>query len=257
MAIDGKKKTTKGKQDPESSSSKKKDQVEEGLVSCEDEEGSEYEPGSDQEESDQEDESDIEENLVEMIRKKAPNKEIKKTKKRRHDEEDHPNAEEEEEEIIVKKVKHDRERKHVETVAAPGTSKKSIKKTEVFNDSNLDFDLFKSSPTNVVSRRIRVASNLIVTCRMISQAGNNLSYDYAAITFQRKTQNEKMFEFVIPLNLTPRLVQAMQYIIAENPKFFDAEKWLCNRNHCSLSIKVIFSILSYWIIRSYRQWLLE
>jgi len=223
VAIDGKKKTTKGKQDPESSSSKKKDQVEEGLVSCEDEEGSEYEPGSDQEESDQEDESDIEENLVEMIRKKAPNKEIKKTKKRRHDEEDHPNAEEEEE-IIVKKVKHDRERKHVETVAAPGTSKKSIKKTEVFNDSNLDFDLFKSSPTNVVSRRIRVASNLIVTCRMISQAGNNLSYDYAAITFQRKTQNEKMFEFVIPLNLTPRLVQAMQYIIAENPKFFDAEK---------------------------------
>lgn len=124
----------------------------------------------------------------------------------------------------MKKSKKSPEKKHSETPPSEGPSKKQPKKSEIFNDSNLDCDLFKSSPTNVVSRRIRVASNLIVTCRMISQAGNNLSYDYAAITFQRKTQNEKMFEFIIPLNLTPRLVQAMQYIIAENPKFFDAEK---------------------------------
>lgn len=235
MAIDGKKKAAKGKQGSESSPTKKKDQIEEEeVVSGDDEEASDYEPGSEEEGSEQEGESDVEENLVDMIRKKAPNKEIKKTKKRHHDEEDYHNAEEEE--IIVKKAKPDRERKHVETSPAPGGSKKSLKKPELFNDSNLDFDLFKSSPTNVVSRRIRVASNLIVTCRMISQAGNNLSYDYAAITFQRKTQNEKMFEFVIPLNLTPRIVQAMQYIIAENPKFFDSEKWSCDRKPFSQNL---------------------
>lgn len=223
MPIDGKKKASAKGKAPLPSKKKIEDQIE-GDDTEENEEGSEYDPiGSSTEESGSEDESNAEEESVaDVIQKKSPKKEIKRSKKRGLEEEEYGI---EAEEITVKKAKREDEKKHAATgPSVAGPSKKPAKKNELFNDSNLDCDLFKSAPTNVVSRRIRVASNLIVTCRMISQALNNLSYDYAAVTFQRKTQNEKMFEFIIPLNLTPRLIQAMQYIVAENPKFFDGEK---------------------------------
>ena len=98
------------------------------------------------------------------------------------------------------------------------------KEPPTFNDRNVDLDLFHSSPTNVIARKVKVSSNLIVTCRNIDQIegarSGNVGYDFAALTFQRKTNNDKMFEFVVPLALAPRINEAIDHIIEENKKFF-------------------------------------
>lgn len=98
------------------------------------------------------------------------------------------------------------------------------KEAPTFNDRNVDLDLFHSSPTNVIARKVKVSSNLIVTCRNIDQIegarSGNVGYDFAALTFQRKTNNDKMFEFVVPLALAPRINEAIDHIIEENKKFF-------------------------------------
>lgn len=100
--------------------------------------------------------------------------------------------------------------------------KKKKKEAPLFSDKNVDFDLFNSAAANVIPRRIKLSSNIIVTCRMIDQLDGALNYDYAALTIQRKCKGDKMFEFVLPLTLVPRLIEASKIIIKENPKFFAA-----------------------------------
>jgi len=93
-----------------------------------------------------------------------------------------------------------------------------------FTDKDVDIDLYHASPTNVVPVKIKVSNNLIVSCRNVDQAeSKNITYDYAAITIQKKTGNDKMFEFIMPLSLTPRIISALKLIIRENTKFFEPE----------------------------------
>ena len=57
-----------------------------------------------------------------------------------------------------------------------------------------------------------------------------LSYDYAALTFLRKIQNQKAFEFNLPLSLAPNIIEALKLIMKDNPKFF--------KKHCTTNISV-------------------
>lgn len=102
--------------------------------------------------------------------------------------------------------------------------KNNKRQLQLFNDKNLDFNLFESDPSNVISKKIKVSNNVIVTCKMLDAAetkqGGGLLYDYAALTFQRKTKNGAMFEFSLPLNVTPTLIDALKIIIEANTKFF-------------------------------------
>ena len=102
--------------------------------------------------------------------------------------------------------------------------KTANKPTAMFSDKNVDLDLFHSSPTNVVSTKVKISPNLIMTSRNIDQLDgakvNGQMYDFAALTFQRKINNGKLFEFVIPLGLAPKCLQAIQHIIDKNKKFF-------------------------------------
>jgi len=59
---------------------------------------------------------------------------------------------------------------------------------------------------------------------MMSSSNNNLSYDYAAMVFQRKTAQNKLFEFQVPLSLAPKVIQAISYLMKENHKFFANSK---------------------------------
>jgi hypothetical protein len=47
-----------------------------------------------------------------------------------------------------------------------------------------------------------------------------LQSDFPALVFSRKTNGDKVFDFSVDLKLTDRLIQAMRYIIQENPTFF-------------------------------------
>lgn len=98
--------------------------------------------------------------------------------------------------------------------------KKAVKRSmPSFSDKNCDFDLFNQSSGNVVARKVKLTNSLLITCRMI-EANNQLTYDYPALTFQRKTKGEKMFEFTLPLQMAPKIIEAIDYIVKENPKFF-------------------------------------
>ena len=123
------------------------------------------------------------------------------------------------------KPKEDEEEIKHEASASQKEDKKAGKKEPLpFNDRNVDVDLFHSSPNNVKPLKVKVSNNLIVTCRHIDQVdgarSGGLTYDFAALTFQRKTNNDKMFEFVVPLSSGPRIQEAIVRIIEHNPKFF-------------------------------------
>jgi len=133
---------------------------------------------------------------------------------------------------LPKEIKHNAIAKTSEKTAKDDETKDTAEKkgaagkkeVKVFNDRNVDLDLFHSSPTNVVARKVKVSSNLIVTCRNIDQIEGarsaGVSYDFAALTFQRKTANDKMFEFVVPLSAAPRITEAINHIIEQNKTFF-------------------------------------
>ena len=147
------------------------------------------------------------------IRNRNQEKETRKESKNRDKEENSKNKDKEEN----SKNKEDNSKE-------AENEKKGKKETPIFNDRNVDLDLFNSSPNNVIAKKVKVANNLIVTCRNIDQIeggrGAGLSYDFAALTFQRKTANDKMFEFVVPLALAPAIKNAIDHIIEKNPKFF-------------------------------------
>ena len=134
------------------------------------------------------------------------------------------------------RVKKPRKKEETAEVSHPNVAQDDEKKenngkkkrkgeSPVFSDKNCDVDLYHSSPNNVNPQRIKVANNMIVTCRTVEQAeqGRGFTYDFAAITFQRKTGTNKMFEFMMPMNLAPRIIEALTYIVQENEKFFKAE----------------------------------
>ena len=103
-----------------------------------------------------------------------------------------------------------------------GSKGKSGKKEmPTFSDKNVDYDLFHNSATNVIPRRIKISNNLVITSRMVEQIeSKNITNDYPAITFQRKTAGEKCFEFILPLGLVPKIMEAMNIIVKDNSKFF-------------------------------------
>jgi len=128
--------------------------------------------------------------------------------------------------IVEKKPKEYEKPSKVAKVTKPMTTSTGKKKPELppFTDKDVDIDLYHASPTNVVPVKIKVSNNLIVSCRNVDQAeSKNITYDYAAITIQKKTGNDKMFEFIMPLSLTPRIISALKLIIRENTKFFEPE----------------------------------
>jgi hypothetical protein len=107
------------------------------------------------------------------------------------------------------------------------TEKKKTRETPIFNDKNLDYNLFNNDPDNVVSKKIKISSNVIVQCRMIDgndKGKSGLFHDYAALSFLRKTKDEKAFEFNLPLGLATNIIEALKLIIQDNPKFFQKYK---------------------------------
>ncbi len=50
---------------------------------------------------------------------------------------------------------------------------------------------------------------------------NTMSYsDYAALSFVRKMRDDRAFEFNLPLNLAPAIIEGLQLIMNDNPRFF-------------------------------------
>jgi hypothetical protein len=90
---------------------------------------------------------------------------------------------------------------------------------------NLTHNLYTDAPENVTKTSIQIYKNLVVCSKMIvapTSSTNQVSYDYPAICFIRKTKNDKIFEFNIPLGVLDKLVDALKIIKNDNPKFFSS-----------------------------------
>ena len=137
----------------------------------------------------------------------------------------------------VKKIR--REKQHlpieVSTEKSEEGKKEEAKKGDakdiVWNDRNCDHDLDDHAASNVHTRKIKISSNLLLSCKMISHLENkHLQQDYAALVFSRKTNKEKSFDFMIDLRVTERLIRGLQIIIDENPVFFNKRNPVRERN---------------------------
>lgn len=93
-----------------------------------------------------------------------------------------------------------------------------------FSVKNIDYNLVKNSSHTVVQRSCQISDSIICMCKNIEilsgGAANGHSYDYASLTFCRKSKNGKAFEFNMPLQLAPTIIEAIQNIIKDNEKFF-------------------------------------
>lgn len=100
--------------------------------------------------------------------------------------------------------------------------KKEKKEPPLFNDKNVDYNLYNEAPENVSTKKIKLSSNVMLLCKMIEAAGEQkgLTYDYAALCIVRKTKNGRAYEFNLPLTIAPNLVKGIQLIMKDNEHFF-------------------------------------
>ncbi len=101
-------------------------------------------------------------------------------------------------------------------------TKREKKEPVVFNDKNVDYNLYHEAPENVATKKIKISSNVILSCKMIEASGDQkgLTYDYAALTISRKTKNNKAYEFNLPLTIAPNLMKGIELIMNDNKNFF-------------------------------------
>lgn len=106
--------------------------------------------------------------------------------------------------------------------AETNDSKREKKESPIFNDKNVDYNLYHEAPENVATKKIKLSSNVILMCKMIEATGDQrgLTYDYAALSIIRKTKNNKAYEFNLPLTIAPNLVKGVELIMNENKHFF-------------------------------------
>ena len=109
----------------------------------------------------------------------------------------------------------------------PDKDGKKEKKVVVYNDKNVDFNLYNEAPEHIKNVKIKISSNVLLMCRMIEANGaysKGLSYDYAALSFVRNSKDGKSpFEFNLPLSLAPNIVKGIQLLVKNNPRFFEKQ----------------------------------
>lgn len=98
---------------------------------------------------------------------------------------------------------------------------KAEKKETLFDVSDVDYNLYTAAPQNIVEKKIMLGNNLLVLSKMMEAAGDKgQTYEYAAISFQRKLKSQKAYTFNIPLNLAPTLIRALELIMSDNKTYF-------------------------------------
>ena len=56
----------------------------------------------------------------------------------------------------------------------------------------------------------------------VAISSNKTQYpDWAALVFQKKIKDNKVFEFNVNLKEAPKIIEAIKYIMAENQTFFN------------------------------------
>ena len=192
----------------------------------EDEEGSEEEEeGNNNEistqhlvESDESDEAPEPENAPKVVKRKRGASQKKTStsspKKPKKDGESSSSVLEEKEHAEVKEGGGKTTKKS--KTQAPGKREQNL-----FNDKNCDIDLFEHDPDKIIAKKIRINSNLVMSCKnMIINTPNGTTYDYPTVTFAKKMKDGRSYDFNINLSASPQIIKGLQKVIESNPNFF-------------------------------------
>lgn len=200
----------------------------------------EYEPGQEEtdeetseEEEDQEkfESSESEEytppdsqQFIKNIKKKSKKQDkteppvVKPLKKRKIPDQEHDPEPEQKDSKKSKITKDQNEEKDVNS-----GKKKSV---FLFNDKNVDVNLFNEAPQNIKVKKVKLNNNLILQCHVIDASDSKMSFnnDFPALSFIKKMKDGKAFQFSIPFNLGPTVQSAIQIMVDANPQFFSGIK---------------------------------
>lgn len=101
-------------------------------------------------------------------------------------------------------------------------TKDEKKKIEtLFDDSNVDYNLYCEAPENIVEKKVMLSNNLLIVSKMMEAAGDKgQTYEYPAISFQRKLRSQKAYTFNLPLNMIPTLIKGLKMIMNDNQTYF-------------------------------------
>jgi hypothetical protein len=105
-------------------------------------------------------------------------------------------------------------------------TKDEKKKIEtLFDDSNVDYNLYCEAPENIVEKKVMLSNNLMIVSKMMEATGDKgQTYEYPAISFQRKLKSQKAYTFNLPLNMIPTLIKGLQMIMNDNQTYFSKPK---------------------------------
>ena len=96
----------------------------------------------------------------------------------------------------------------------------------LFDSGKVDINLHTEDPTNIIPRTVQVSKGLKISCKMISGAqmfSGKITYpDWPGLVIHKKIKDGKVFEFNLNLLDAPKIITALQYIIKENPTFFNS-----------------------------------
>ena len=94
-----------------------------------------------------------------------------------------------------------------------------------FESGKVDKNLFSEDPNNIITKTVQINTGLKLSCKMISGvtvSSSKTQYpDWAALIFQKKIKDNKVFEFNVNLKDAPKIIEAIKFIMAENPTFFN------------------------------------
>lgn len=155
----------------------------------------------------------------------------KKTKKRKSEVpiegDDKQKKSKDSENTTGEEEKKDRPEKQAKKIKKKDKGEKEKEKAVLlYNDKNVSVNYFDEAPENIIQLKCKMSSNLMLVCKTVETVGDSKSgsYDYAALGIVRRQRNGAAFEFNMPLQITPILVKACQYIMKENEKFFSRFK---------------------------------
>lgn len=116
----------------------------------------------------------------------------------------------------------DKKEKTAKKIKKPdGKEVKDEKNIPKYNDKNVSHNLCHEAPENIIPTSVKISSNVMLMSKTVeAPESKGLTYEYAALTFARRQKNGQPFEFHLPLNLAPTIIEGIQLIMKDNAKFF-------------------------------------
>jgi len=92
---------------------------------------------------------------------------------------------------------------------------------KLFNDKNIDIDLYDSDPDKIVAKKIRLNNSVLLLCKtMETVTSTGAKQDWAAMILEKRMKDDKCYDFNMSLALVPTLIKGLEKIVQSNPQYF-------------------------------------